>query len=171
MPRSDADMTQPTESRKIERVECPAVKEPAVRKFIVAAMFLGFGLYCAYDAFVLGKYPKPKSENINELASWAFNHIVGPFVLVPIGLVVLIWALWSLKRVLAADEAGIGYVGSEKVSWDQITRVDAARIQKGLLYLYVGEDRKITLDSWKLENFKQLVAVVESAVPQDKIKY
>jgi len=164
-------MTESTNPPTPERVECSAAKDPAIRKLIMSALLLGFGLYCFYEAYILDLYPYPSgSGNINELMGWAFNRVLGPFVFIPAGLAILAWTIWSLRLKLVADSEGIGYEGGRKTSWDQITELDASRIEKGWLFLHVGTDRKITLDSWKLQNFKQLVAFVESVIPDDIIK-
>ena len=39
-----------------QRVEARASKDPAVRLFIASGMFLAFGLWCIYEAFILEKF-------------------------------------------------------------------------------------------------------------------
>ena len=147
------------------RVECPATKDPAVRVFIMAAMALAFGLWCAYDAYVLDKYPY--GEAVNEMASWAFNHFL-PVVLVPVGLILLVKGVLMLRRVLVADAEGIGYVGKSKIAWGEVTELDASDLADKKILRLSGTDRTLVLDSWKLQNFPQLVAVVEAHVPREK---
>ena len=163
--------TETSGEPKPQRVEARATKDPAVRMFIFAALLLAFGIYCFIDAYIRHKYPhQPFSESLNAWSKWAFNHI-GPFVFVPVGLVALAWGIFFLRRKLLADPEGIGYLGKEKIPWDQVTKLDATRLQsKGVLHLYCGEAKKLTLDSWKLESFRDLVALVERHVAPDRIR-
>jgi len=167
---SDTSTETPTD-RRPERLEARSTKDPAVRLFIFAAMLLGFGIWLFIDGHVLKKYPyQPFSESINAWSKWALNYL-GPFLLVPAGLVVLIRAVAFLRRKLVADKEGIGYAGKEKIPWEQITELDASLLKsKGVLHVHWGKDRKLTLDSWKLEGFRDLVAFVEEHVPPDRIK-
>ncbi|RPI59016.1 MAG: hypothetical protein EHM48_09545, partial [Planctomycetaceae bacterium] len=76
-----------TPGTSVERVECPAAKDPAIRLFIGAAIMLGMGAWCYYEGFVLKKYPYPQAGgDINAYVGWAFN-CVGPFLFGPVGLV------------------------------------------------------------------------------------
>lgn len=150
-----------------QRIECTAARDPAVRLFIFAAMMIGFGLWTAYDAYVAGRYPYPEPYELNKYLSHLFNHYT-PFVLIPAGLVAAGLAIRHLRRVLAADAEGIGYVGGRKVAWNQIRRLDGSRLKdKGILYLEHGQAERLTLDSWKLRDFKALVSFVEEHVPAD----
>lgn len=152
------------------RVECPAAREPAVRKIILAAIFLGFGLWCFSDR---AKYPRPAPgewdvANLNKVAGYILNNW-GPAVMVPAGLLILAWTAWGLRRRLVADEDGIGYVGATKIAWRDVQRLDAARLQsKGVLALHYGDGRVLVLDSFYLSNFRDLVAFVERRVPPDR---
>lgn len=147
------------------RVECPAAKDPAVRLFIGAAMALAFGLWMAYDAYVAKKYPYPEPYNINDFSKHVLNHY-GPFVFVPLGLALAIWGIVTMRRVLVADGEGIGYRGKDKLVWGDITSVDASKLKgKGILVLQAGPVASVVLDSWKLLNFRELVAFVEAHLP------
>ncbi len=147
------------------RVECPAAKDPAVRLFILAAMCLGFGIWAIYDHYVLGKYPYPQHYELNPYLYYLFNHYI-PYVLIPLGTFVLVWGIRFLHRRLVADAEGIGYVGSEKIRWDEIKELDASLLKtKQILCLRHGEGRTLILDAWKLENFRDLVAMIETRVP------
>ncbi|MGA2265643.1 MAG: hypothetical protein ABSH10_04350 [Phycisphaerae bacterium] len=147
------------------RVICPAAKDPAVRVLIGAAMALGLGLWMGYDAYVANKYPYPHPYNINDYAKYVLNHY-GPFVLVPIGLALVVWAVVMLRRVLVADGEGLGYEGGAKHLWATVTSVDAALLaSKGILVLGLQGGAKLVLDAWKLRNFKELVAFVEAHLP------
>ena len=150
-----------------QRVECPAAKDPAVRLFILAAMLVGFGVWCFIEGVVHKKYPYEAGDDINALLNHVLN-VYGGFVLVPLGLVAAVWGVVFLRRTLVADEAGIGYQGKEHVAWERISKLDASRLKgKGLLELHY-DDAKLTLDSWKLQNFQDLVRVVEANVPEEK---
>jgi hypothetical protein len=152
-------------------VHCLASKDPAVRWFIFAAMLIGFGLWCAIDHYYRGKYnlPTDREPDISDKAQYWFNHY-GPFVLVPAGLICLGFGVASLRRTLHADQEGIGYVGREKISWDDISGMDSSKLaDKGILTLFYGEDEKqLVLDSWKLKNFHELIRLVEAKVPPDE---
>jgi len=153
------------ESAETERVECPPTRDPAVRLFIFAGMLIAFGVWCFHDAFLRGKYPYPADGNFNDVLTHYFNH-VGGIVLPLLGLIPLIKAILFLRRKLLATAEGIGYEGKTPVAWQDVQRLDAADLQdKGILRLYHGAAKPLVLDSWKVSNFKALVAFVESHVP------
>lgn len=163
-------MSDTNDAPQADRIECPASKEPAVRYFIVAGLLLAFGLYCFYDAYILGKYPYPTgedAENINKLATYYFNHW-GAFVFTIGGLIPLVLGLRFLKRVLVADAEGVAPPGGPKVAWSSVTKLDATDLaSKGLLRLEYGAEKPLVLDSWCYQNFKALVAFVEAHVPAE----
>ena len=165
-----ANQSSESEPTPPEQVVCPASKEPAVRRFIIAAIFAGFGLWCVMD-WHNPKYRRPEDwsfKNINRVAGHVLTHY-GPFVLIPAGLVVAAWAALRLRRKMLADGEGIGYAGAEKIAWGQITKLDASRLaSKGIVVLHYGQDGALKLDSYFLQNFRDLVALVERKVPADK---
>jgi len=133
----------------------------------MAGMLLIFGLWCFYDAYVMGHYPMPTDGDINKLAKHYFNH-VGGIALPLAGLVPLVLGLRILKRTLVADAEGIRVPGSPPVAWKDVKRLDAADLPgKGILRLEYGAAKPLVLDSWKLQNFKALVAFVEFRVPAE----
>jgi hypothetical protein len=157
-------MNEPAAETSGQRVEARAATDPAVRLFILAGMLLGFSAWC-----ILDRKPLPEAwdmDHINEVASFLTNNVT-PFFLVPGGLVALVWGLVFLRRRLVADEKGIGYAGKDSVPWHAVRKVDASQLQsKGILDLYHGEDeQKLRLDSWKLKDFKPLIAFVEAHLP------
>ena len=155
------------EPARDDRVECTAARDPAVRLFILAGMMLVFGIWCFVDAFVKGKYPMPEDGNLNDAMTHYFNH-VGGIVLPLAGLVPLIWAILFLRRKLVADADGIGYAGKTPLAWPAITQLDASLLQdKGIIKLHRDRGRPLVLDSWKLNNFKALVAFVERHTPDE----
>ncbi len=159
---------QPT-SETPEKVECRSTKDPAIRVFIIAAMFLGFGGYCFLDAHILGKYPyAPFSmENLNKWFSWLLNYC-GPFVFIPTGLIFLIIGILYIRRRLVADQDGIGYVGKTKLKWGDVSQLDAKRLKsKGIITLDHA-DGKLVLDSYKLTDFKNLLKLIEQKISKDK---
>lgn len=153
-----------------DRVECPAAKDPAVRLFILAAMLIGFGVWCFHDAYLGGKYPYPEDAKLNELMNYYFNHIGG--IALPLaGLVPLIWGIVFLRRRLVATADGIGYAGRPPIPWQNVTRLDATDLpRKEILRLHYGGAKPLVLDGWKLTRFKDLVAFVEAHVPPDAIE-
>jgi hypothetical protein len=150
------------------RVECRAAKDPAVRRFIFAAILLGFGIYCLVDAYILKKYPKVDSSDVNAYLAYLLNHY-GPFVFIPAGLALVVSAVVFLRRKLVADEEGIGYVGKERIPWTAVRSLDTARLRDkgilGLRYDAGGEEKTMVLDSWKLQSFRELVMLVEKEAP------
>ena len=152
-----------------EKIECRSTKDPAIRVFIIAAMFLGFGGYCFMDTHILGKYPyAPFSmENLNKWSSWVLNYC-GPFVFIPAGMIFLIVGILFVRRRLVADQDGIGYVGKTKLKWGDVSQLDAKRLKsKGIIALD-HEGGKLVLDSYKLTDFKNLLKLIEQKIPQDK---
>ena len=151
-------------------VECPPAWDPAVRMLILAGMLLGLGIYCYIDGYVKQKYPHVAyGEDINAWAKWAFNAY-GPFVLIPPGLVVLGFLARYLLRKTRADGEGLRH-GSKKAAWGEISALDATDLKsKGIIRVEYGDGNIITLDSWKLRNFRELVAFIETKIPAEKHK-
>jgi hypothetical protein len=169
-PSADAPQAAPSVG---DRVVAPPAPDPAVRMFIAAGMFLLFGGWCFLEAYILKKYQyAPFSEDINTWATWAMNHY-GPYVFLPPGLVLLVWAVLFRKRACIADDAGLHYFYFRKapLRWEQITQLDASDLQdKGLLRLQHDTGRPLCLDSWKLKNFKPLVAKIDKHIPKEKVR-
>jgi hypothetical protein len=159
-------MNETTETATPGRVECPAARDPAVRELIIAAMLIGFGVWCWTD-----RRPAPDSwtlPNINKVLAYAVNNW-GPLVLVPAGALLAGRAALRQRRRLVADAEGIGY-GEKRTPWSQVTLLDATRLKsKGILKLHHGEE-VLVLDSWRLRGFRDLVAFVEQHVPPDVTK-
>lgn len=163
-------MSETTDTPQPERIECPPARDPAVRLFIMAGMLLLFGLWCFYDAYIKGAYPYPPDGDVNKLAKYYFNH-VGGIALPLAGLVPLVLGLRFLKRIVVADAESISVPGTPAVAWKDIKRLDATDLPgKGILRLEYGQDKPLVLDSWKLQNFKKLVAFVEHHVPAEAIE-
>lgn len=159
-------MNETYEKTQLLQVECTADKDTAVRLFIVAGLLIGVGIYCLYDD-IIGKFPyKPFEEDINAWATWALNHF-GPYVFFPLALILIALAIRSATRRLIADEDGIGYAGKARIPWSRIIALDASVLQsKQILTLHHGQDKKLTLDGYKLKNFRDLVAFIEERVPE-----
>jgi hypothetical protein len=147
-----------------QRVEAPAAKDAAVRMFIVAFMLVGMGAWCLTD---MRKPPEAwDAKHANQAGAYLLNNW-GPVVFLPAGGLFGAWAVSMLRRVMVADAAGIGYAGKPQTPWADIARLDASRFEdKGMLDLYDKAGKRIRLDSWKLTNFKALVAFVEQHVPE-----
>jgi len=162
-------MTDDPHTAGLSRVECPAEREPAVKLYIIAGLFLALGVYCLVDV-QRGAYTyTPFSvQNINAWASWAFNY-GGQFVFCLAGLAMAVLATRSLRRVLVADEKGIGYVGGRAIAWEHVEQIDASKLAaKKILTLRAAGNGKLVLDQYKLQNFRDLVAFIEQQVPAEK---
>lgn len=153
------------------QAEAPAAFDVALRPFIVAAMTLGFGVWCVIDAYVRNLYPYSKYEesgNINDYMSFAFNHYA-PFVLIPIGLLALVYGIVLLQRKAVADEQGLFKTGHDKIAWNQITRLDASKLASDKsLVIHHGQGQTLVLHGRDHRNFADLVAVIDRYVPEDK---
>ena len=144
-------------------VECAAAKDPAVRLFIVTAVFAGWGVYCYIDHYVKGLFPYPDSSDLNKWASYLVNHY-SPWICGPLALAALARGIVFLGRKLRADDAGIGYVGKAQIPWSAIKSLDTSKAKQGLIRLHYdagGVPRTLVLDSWKLRHFRDLVLLVE----------
>jgi hypothetical protein len=157
------------EQKSPAEVECPAANDPGVRMFIVAAMCIAFAVWCFMDP----NKQQPKywdMDHATDVARYVTNAIM-PYVLAPIGVLLVIWGIVYMGRRLIADDEGIGYDGKQKIRWNEFKKMDASKLKKGLLYLYYGPDeKKLTLDSWKLKNYKPLIEFVESHLPRELLK-
>ena len=156
-------MTDAPSKPAADRIECKPTKDPVVRLFILAAMFIGFAAYCYLTRVT--KPTKTITEDLNGYMSWAMGEYF-PYILTPPGVLVAILAFRASKKRLVADAQGIGYVGGQTIAWSAITAVDAARLQaKGLLYIHYGQGKKLCLCDWKLTDFKPMVAFLEAHLP------
>lgn len=157
----------PPASEVPDRVECPTSRDPAVRLFIGAGIAFALGIWCILD---LAHYPyAAPGEDINKFGGWAFNHggaILGPLI----GVVVLVLALRFIKRRVVAGSEGLTVSGKPTIPWEKVEAVDATQLaDKGIVVVRAGQ-REVKLDSWKLQNFKPLVALIESKVPAEKMQ-
>jgi hypothetical protein len=164
-------MSETAAGQPFTRVECRASNDPFVRRLLISVMILGGATWITVDHYVMGNYTK--RADFNDNVAFLFNHYL-PFVLAPLGLVLLGRALVEYTRRLVADEKGIGYAGKEPIVWGQITRIDAALLgPKGLLILHYtqdGQEKTLKLDSYYFRNFRDIVTLVERYVPADKIQ-
>jgi len=151
-----------TPQQQAARVECKPAKDPAVRWFIFAAMMIGVAAWCWSD-----RRAKPEAwdlKHINDVSAYLLNNW-GPVVFVPVGLLAVFMAASQLRRGLVADDEGITY-GRTVVPWREVTRLDATELKsKGILTVLHGDGQELKLDSWKLQNFKELVAFIEKKLP------
>lgn len=154
-------------------VECRASKDPAVRLFIGAVALVGFGLYCIYDGYIAkafdggSKYPAPEAwdvEHINDVLSYSLNHF-GPFVFIPVGLVLAALAFRTLKRFVIANDEGLVVNGRAQVPWSEFTGIDASLLDaKGVLTLQRKGAPGVKLDGYHYRDFRDLVAFIEARV-------
>ena len=147
---------------QVGRVECAPTRDPAVRWFIFAGMLIGFAFWCLSD---LRQPPEAwDMKHVNQAAAYLLNNW-GPVLFFPLGAVAIATAVRHLARKLVADETGIGY-GRTRIAWDRFTGLDASLLaSKGILRLEYDGNKQLKLDSWRLRNFKPLVAYVEAKRP------
>ena len=146
-------------------VECRPTRDPAIRWFIFAAMLMGFSIWCLTDRRAVPEAWDMK--HINDIAAYLLNNW-GPALFLPLGLIALILGVRQLTRRLTADQTGIRY-GGLTVTWDQVTTLDTSQLQeKKILDVIYGDGKVLRLDSWKLENFLELVKLIEANVSLDK---
>lgn len=156
----------PSESR----VVCRAAKDPAIRLFIVAGMLMGFAIWCFRDGIGLKRPTDWGLSNINDVAKYVMN-VYGPFVFFPLGVLLALWAVMFLRSRLIADIEGIGYHGKARIPWSAVDTLDATELKnKGVLYIEYGQGKRLTLDSWKLQNYRELVILIEKHIPPEKRK-
>ena len=159
------------EKQEFISVVCPANKEPGVRWMIFACFLLIGGAYCFVDHFIRGKYQYPEPFDWNAYLSYLFNRY-GAIIFPLAAVILIIRAVIGMRRKLIADEEGIGYAGKEKIRWDAFKSLDASKLKsKGILKLRYdanGQEKVLTLDSWKLQNFRSLVELVEKKVSVGK---
>jgi len=157
-----------TQDISVTRIECPAAKDPVVRRLIIGLMLVGFAAYTVYDHYILGNYQDGGDFNVH--LKYLFNHFL-PFVLTPPGLIILGWGLVHNGRRLVADQTGIGYDGKPQIAWSDVTNVDARLLaEKGYLVLEYGQGKRFKLDSYCFKNFRDLVAFMERHMPAERIR-
>ncbi|MCK5113336.1 MAG: hypothetical protein KAR11_01075 [Phycisphaerae bacterium] len=156
------------ESQIPETVESRGTTDPKIRLFVPALMLIGFGAYSVMETQLMEKYQyAPLSEDMNAWFSWLFNFC-GPFIFIPAGLFFLVLGIRFILRRLVADQEGIGYVGKAKIKWGDISQLDATRLKSKDIVVLNYEGGKLVLDRYKMTDFKNLLRLVESKVPQDK---
>jgi len=139
-----------------ERVECGAGLERIIRWLVVVGLCLGFGIYSIWELYT-------GEQTVEKSASNYWFTVACAVILTPLGLVLLGIVGFMARRRLVADAEGLGYVGAEKVGWDQVTKLVARG--KGLMdvhYTDEGEEDVLELDSYKLKGFDRLVQFIES---------
>jgi hypothetical protein len=147
-----------------DRVECPATREGAVRWAIFGLVMFGFSIWTIVDHYVLGKFPYPEPYELNAYLKYLFNAYIA-VILIPLGIVAIPMMVRAWRRRLVADAEGIGYVGKQKIRWQDVERLDAELLEeKGVVKLYHSGGRKLKLDAWRLRNFKELVGFIEKRV-------
>ena len=154
------DSATPSADQKASpRVECPSAGEPYIRLFLAAGVAVVLGIWCFLDR---GNYkPPPDGDPLG----YYFNHYA-LYVLAPLGVLFALWGLRVRKRLLVADEDGIGYAGKPAVPWSRVVALDASQLKdKQVLRLRLASGGALKLDGWKLKNFKELVAFIEQKVP------
>ncbi len=158
-------------------VECRASKDSAVRLFIGAVALVAVGLYCVYDGYfhmvkddagnMVPKYPAPAAwdmDHINDAATYSLNHF-GPYLFIPLGLLLAALAFRTLKRFVVADNEGLVVNGRAKVPWSEFTGIDASLLDaKGLLTLQRKDAPGVKLDRYHYRGFRDLVAFIEARV-------
>lgn len=163
-------MNETTETSKPEKIVCTATKDLPVRLFVVAAMLVGFGIYCFIDSHIRKEYPyKPLAEDMNVWLSWAFNFY-GSYVFAALGIIPLAWGFTLLRRKLIADGEGIGFEGKDKIAWADITNMDVSELaDKQILHLEHSQGQKLKLDGYNMKNFKELVDFIEDHVTTNDV--
>ena len=166
-------MSETAGGQPLTRVECRGSNDPFVRRMIIAIMVLAGAVWTIVDHYVMGNYWK--RADFNDNLTYLFNHYL-PYVLSPLGVVLLARAIHEHSRRLVADENGIGFLGKEQIAWGRLTRIDAALLaSKGLLALHYtpgqgAGEKTLKLDSYYFRDFRDLVAFIERHVPADKIQ-
>ena len=157
-------MTDPA-SPPPDRLECPAATEPVVRLFILAGLLTVVGVWCFLDRHNYPAPPEWTGQYLSEAVGHVVNHY-GPLLLVPLAAALGVRGGRAKRRVLVADAAGIGYAGGASTPWSEITALDAADLKdKQVLRLNRSRGKPLTLDAWKLRNFRALVAFIERKAP------
>lgn len=159
-------MTEQT-SGQGQRVECPPTKDVWMRKFIYAALLVALSVWCVLDR---GKYPHPEEPlgfpSFGAYVGYWLNHF-GPFVFVPLAAWFVYRGLKLKQRNLIADDQGIGYLNEPRIAWSDVKQLDTSVFdEKQVLYLVDREGKRFTLDALALQRFKELVAFVETHVPE-----
>lgn len=148
-----------------QSVTCPTATDPIIRRVIMVLICLGFGVYSIYE-LAAGHYQEPGQE-----ATRMFT-IGCAVILTPVGLFLLVTLFKMMTAKFEADQQGLGPAGKPKVAWSQVTKL--IQRGKGLLnveYNVDGEPGVLKLDSWKLQNFDQLVQLIDAkteGVPVEK---
>ncbi len=121
---------------------------------------LGATIYCYYDGWISEKY-------FNEPSNLWFNRI-GSVVLAVAFVVLVIGFFVILKTRIAADDDGIDVNGKAKIPWKDIAAIDDSNVEKGLvniLYTIDGQEKKWVADSYKIDQFDELLDVISRHRP------
>ncbi len=105
-----------------------------------------------------------QAENVNLLGMFMFN-VVGAWILLVLGLVLVGLAIKAFKRTVTVDDAGIRVNGAPAVPWSQFTGLDASLLEKkGKLGLLRGDGVPLVLNRYHYADFRDLVAFIEDHV-------
>ena len=163
-------LQRPHPGQGIEGVET-AERQLALRHQATASgvlgMLLGFGIWCYSDRT---RYKVPEEWSlgkINDIAGYLLNHW-GPYVMLPLGVLILVWVAMGLRKKLLADEQGVGYAGRARIAWSEVDSLDARRLESKGVVVLIAAGRRLVLDSYYLTNFRELMALVDRCVPVEK---
>jgi len=161
-------MAESSQQPSEQSIKVMPATDPAVRLFIVAALLIGFGVWCIID---LPKYARPDEpfslQTVNEWAGYLFNY-TGAVVFPIAGLIPLAMAVRHLRRKIVADSRNLIIGTGPAIAWETITLVDPSQLRdKGILRLNYEPGGTVRLDSWKYrtEDFRRLVSAIESQAP------
>ncbi len=146
-----------------EAVECLAAKDPPFRLLLVTIMLLGFGVYSYWDAYYAVDDKGEKKYTVEKSAGDYYFNVVCGYLFPPLGIAAGAWGAHMLRRRFVADQEGLGFEGKDIVPWGDVVKL--VKRDRGLLdvhYKTDGSKGKLTLDSWKLKNYDDLILLVES---------
>ena len=158
-------MTEQNDSNA-KSVECRVPKATINRMLFITLLLFGVAGYFAYDTFLAkDDQGEAKYSMEKKAADYIFN-LTGSIIMPLAGLAQLARVLITSKRKLVADQEGIALAGKAKVPWSQVDKLVTRG--KGLLevcYKKGNGQGVIKLDSFKLDNFNELVALIEAKTP------
>ena len=104
-------------------------------------------------------------KGINLVTFYMFN-VVGTWVFLIVGVLLIVLGRSKLKRSVTVDDEGLAINGGAKVLWSSVTGLDASQLETkaGLLLLTRDEGEPVALCRFYYEDFRGLVAFTEDHV-------
>jgi hypothetical protein len=152
------ESSTPTAADKPAEIIARPSLEYRLRRFTVALILLGAGVWCVWDGFIV--WPAENAQALRDKqmlphGGWSVPMNQGlALLLPPAGLVVLIWTLYTSRGVCRLAGKTLSVPGHPPIALDSIRRIDKRLWdRKGLAYVDYEPAGSTRTATFKLDDF------------------